>query len=31
VLMIQRAKLPNGDASNIRRALQETAVGAIAD
>ena len=31
VLMIQRAKLPNGDASNIRRALQETAVGAIVD
>ena len=29
VLMIQRAKLPNADASSVRRALQEAAVAAI--
>ena len=29
LLMIQRAKLPNADASDVRRAFQEAAVGAI--
>jgi hypothetical protein len=29
VLMIQRAKLPNADASDIRRVFQDAAVGAI--
>src|SRR5262245_16131513 len=31
ILMIQRAKLPNSDNSDIRRAFQEAAVAAIAD
>jgi CubicO group peptidase (beta-lactamase class C family) len=31
ILMIQRAKLPNSDNSDIRRAFQETAAAAIAD
>lgn len=31
VLMIQRVKLPNADASDMRRVLQETAVSAIRD
>ncbi|NBR85998.1 MAG: class A beta-lactamase-related serine hydrolase [Verrucomicrobia bacterium] len=29
ILMIQRAKLPNGDGSEIRKAFQETAAGAL--
>jgi hypothetical protein len=29
VLMIQRAKLPNADGSEIRRAFQEAAVAAV--
>ena len=29
VLMIQRAKLPNADASDVRRAFQEVALGAF--
>ncbi|MCX7009052.1 MAG: serine hydrolase [Kiritimatiellaeota bacterium] len=29
VMMIQRAKLPNGDASDMRRVFQETVVGAL--
>ena len=31
VLMIQRAKLPNADASDVRRAFQEAAVAALTD
>ena len=31
VLMIQRAKLPNGDASDVRRVFQESAVSAVKD
>jgi len=31
VLMIQRAKLPNADASDVRKAFQEAAVGAMAE
>ena len=31
VLMIQRAKLPNADASEVRRAFQEAAVAALQD
>jgi hypothetical protein len=31
VLMIQGAKLPNGDASEVRRVFQETAVSAIVE
>ncbi|MCD6050403.1 MAG: estB 3, partial [Verrucomicrobia bacterium] len=30
ILMLQRAGLPNGDASEMRKAFQEAAVGAIA-
>ena len=31
VLLIQRAKLPNSDGSELRRVFQEAAVGAIKD
>jgi len=31
VLMIQRAKIGNADASDVRRALQEAAVAAMVD